>query len=221
MRFEYHRPMKAIALDPDYAKKTSRRFAAGGLAGHLYFNSKKWLGFKDQVFHIFFFATPVEKVFLVSDRQTWFSLQSLLAFLGLAFWWRPNTCSEMENKPYCLGKWCRRKGLWCCKWSANYIYWKTERKPTSWTFAPSVSLAGLFHFHYAVDILYCTKKITEVDATATSCRSKFLTEEIATDLQKLTLSSGYFINMQVVFVGLFKIKFWSFAFLMWGRFEYF
>ncbi|KAL4011310.1 hypothetical protein IC575_028364 [Cucumis melo] len=51
MRFEYHRPMKAIALDPDYAKKTSRRFAAGGLAGHLYFNSKKWLGYKDQVLH--------------------------------------------------------------------------------------------------------------------------------------------------------------------------
>ncbi|KAF3455143.1 hypothetical protein FNV43_RR05591 [Rhamnella rubrinervis] len=51
MKFEYHRPMKAIALDPDYAKKSSRRFVAGGLAGHLYFNSKKWLGFRDQVLH--------------------------------------------------------------------------------------------------------------------------------------------------------------------------
>ncbi|PON71205.1 Vacuolar protein sorting-associated protein [Trema orientale] len=51
MKFEYHRPMKAIALDPDYAKKASRRFVAGGLAGHLYFNSKKWLGFRDQVLH--------------------------------------------------------------------------------------------------------------------------------------------------------------------------
>lgn len=49
MRFEYHRPMKAIALDPDYAKKSSRRFAAGGLAGHLYYNTKRWLGFRDQV----------------------------------------------------------------------------------------------------------------------------------------------------------------------------
>lgn len=51
MRFEYHRPMKAIALDPDYAKKSSRRFAAGGLAGHLYYNTKRWLGFRDQVLH--------------------------------------------------------------------------------------------------------------------------------------------------------------------------
>ncbi|KAG6632222.1 vacuolar protein sorting-associated protein 41 homolog [Carya illinoinensis] len=51
MKFEYHRPMKAIALDPDYARKTSRRFVAGGLAGHLYYNTKKWLGYRDQVLH--------------------------------------------------------------------------------------------------------------------------------------------------------------------------
>lgn len=52
-------------MDPDYAKKTSRRFAAGGLAGHLYFNSKKWLGYKDQVLNIL--LPPVEKVCMVSD----------------------------------------------------------------------------------------------------------------------------------------------------------
>ncbi|OMO90342.1 hypothetical protein COLO4_19230 [Corchorus olitorius] len=51
LKFDYHRPMKAIALDPDYARKTSRRFVAGGLAGHLYFNTKKWLGYRDQVLH--------------------------------------------------------------------------------------------------------------------------------------------------------------------------
>ncbi|XP_057483913.1 vacuolar protein sorting-associated protein 41 homolog [Actinidia eriantha] len=51
MQFEYHRPMKAIALDPDYARKSSRRFIAGGLAGHLYFNMKKWIGYRDQVLH--------------------------------------------------------------------------------------------------------------------------------------------------------------------------
>ncbi|KAB1227360.1 hypothetical protein CJ030_MR1G005938 [Morella rubra] len=51
MKFEYHRPMKAIALDPDYARKTSRRFVTGGLAGHLYYNTKKWLGYRDQVLH--------------------------------------------------------------------------------------------------------------------------------------------------------------------------
>ncbi|CAN1131493.1 Vacuolar protein sorting-associated protein 41 homolog, partial [Linum perenne] len=51
LKFEYHRPMKAIALDPEYAKKATKRFVAGGLAGQLYLNSKKWLGYKDQVLH--------------------------------------------------------------------------------------------------------------------------------------------------------------------------
>lgn len=50
-KFEYHRPMKAIAIDPDYARKSSRRFVTGGLAGNLYFNTKKWLGYRDQVLH--------------------------------------------------------------------------------------------------------------------------------------------------------------------------
>lgn len=48
-KFEYHRPMKAIALDPDYTRNASRRFVAGGLAGNLYLNSKTWLGYRDQV----------------------------------------------------------------------------------------------------------------------------------------------------------------------------
>ncbi|KAI5575746.1 hypothetical protein BDE02_09G001100 [Populus trichocarpa] len=51
LRFEYHRPMRAIALDPGYSRKTSKRFVAGGLAGQLCFNSKKWLGYRDQVLH--------------------------------------------------------------------------------------------------------------------------------------------------------------------------
>ncbi|KAH0667020.1 hypothetical protein KY285_028226 [Solanum tuberosum] len=51
MKFEYHRPMKAIALDPDYARTSSRRFVTGGLAGQLYLNVKKWLGYRDQVLH--------------------------------------------------------------------------------------------------------------------------------------------------------------------------
>lgn len=49
MKFEYHRPMKAVALDPDYARKSSRRFVTGGLAGNLYLNAKKWMGYRDQV----------------------------------------------------------------------------------------------------------------------------------------------------------------------------
>lgn len=49
MKFEYRRPMKAIALDPEYSRKTSRRIVAGGLSGNLILNMKKWLGYRDQV----------------------------------------------------------------------------------------------------------------------------------------------------------------------------
>lgn len=57
-KFEYHRPMKSVALDPDYSKKSTIQFAAGGLAGQLIFNTKGWLGSRDQVIRI---AFPVEK----------------------------------------------------------------------------------------------------------------------------------------------------------------
>ncbi|KAA8550288.1 hypothetical protein F0562_001972 [Nyssa sinensis] len=51
IKFKYHCPMKSIALEPDYVRKSSKRFVTGGLAGHLYFNTKKWIGYRDQVLH--------------------------------------------------------------------------------------------------------------------------------------------------------------------------
>ncbi|KAJ4978891.1 hypothetical protein NE237_009671 [Protea cynaroides] len=50
-KFKYHHPLKTIALDPLYSRKSSRRFVTGGLAGHLYLNSKTWIGYRDQVLH--------------------------------------------------------------------------------------------------------------------------------------------------------------------------
>ncbi|KAJ6837104.1 vacuolar protein sorting-associated protein 41-like protein isoform X2 [Iris pallida] len=51
LKFEYHRPMKTIAMDPDYSRKSSKRFVAGGLAGQLFLNTKSWLGYSKQVLH--------------------------------------------------------------------------------------------------------------------------------------------------------------------------
>ncbi|KAI5078208.1 hypothetical protein GOP47_0005879 [Adiantum capillus-veneris] len=50
-RFDFHRPMKAVALDPDYAQKPSRRFVAGGLAGQLVLHGKTWFGNREQILH--------------------------------------------------------------------------------------------------------------------------------------------------------------------------
>ncbi|KQJ85257.1 vacuolar protein sorting-associated protein 41 homolog [Brachypodium distachyon] len=43
LKFEYHRPMKAIALDPDYSRNY-KRFATGGLAGQVLVQTKKTWG---------------------------------------------------------------------------------------------------------------------------------------------------------------------------------
>lgn len=50
LKFEYHRPMKAIALDPDY-ERNYRRFATGGLAGQVLVLTKKysWAGYHKKV----------------------------------------------------------------------------------------------------------------------------------------------------------------------------
>ena len=50
-KFEYHHPMKVVSLDPDYARKSLRRFAARGLAGQLLLNTKGWFGNRNQVLH--------------------------------------------------------------------------------------------------------------------------------------------------------------------------
>ncbi|XP_074573992.1 vacuolar protein sorting-associated protein 41 homolog [Curcuma longa] len=51
LKFEYHRPMKTMALDPDFSRKASRRFVSGGLAGQLFLNMKNWFGYSKQVLH--------------------------------------------------------------------------------------------------------------------------------------------------------------------------
>ena len=51
VRVEYHRPVKAVAIDPLYSRRSSRQFVAGGLAGQLILHAKGWLGARDHVLH--------------------------------------------------------------------------------------------------------------------------------------------------------------------------
>lgn len=82
LKFEYHRPMKAIALDPDYSRKMSRRFVTGGLAGHLYYNTKKWLGYRDQVCT----SLLINKMCKIPNAFWFLETKKFICFLGLAFW---------------------------------------------------------------------------------------------------------------------------------------
>ena len=49
--FDYKRPMQAVALEPGFAKKASRTFVCGGMAGNLIMQEKGWLGYKEQIIH--------------------------------------------------------------------------------------------------------------------------------------------------------------------------
>lgn len=49
--FDYHRPLHALALEPEYSKKATKAFVSGGMAGKLILQEKGWLGFKEQVLH--------------------------------------------------------------------------------------------------------------------------------------------------------------------------
>lgn len=49
--FDYKRPMHTISLEPNFAKKASRSFVCGGMAGNLVLQEKGWLGYKEQILH--------------------------------------------------------------------------------------------------------------------------------------------------------------------------
>ncbi|KAJ7583660.1 vacuolar assembling protein VPS41 [Mycena floridula] len=50
--FDLKRPMRTIALEPNFAKRSTRAFVCGGLAGALTLREKGWLGHKETVLHL-------------------------------------------------------------------------------------------------------------------------------------------------------------------------
>ncbi|KAG8985538.1 Vacuolar protein sorting-associated protein 41, partial [Tulasnella sp. 427] len=49
--FDLKRPLRAIALDPHFAKRGTRAFVCGGMAGTLVMHEKGWLGHKETTIH--------------------------------------------------------------------------------------------------------------------------------------------------------------------------
>ncbi|CAL1697418.1 unnamed protein product [Somion occarium] len=49
--FDMRRPMRTIALEPNFAKSGSRAFICGGMAGNLVMHEKGWLGHKETLLH--------------------------------------------------------------------------------------------------------------------------------------------------------------------------
>ncbi|KAF8211727.1 vacuolar assembling protein VPS41 [Mycena galopus ATCC 62051] len=49
--FDLKRPMRSVALEPNFAKRTTRAFICGGMAGNLVMHEKGWLGHRETVLH--------------------------------------------------------------------------------------------------------------------------------------------------------------------------
>ena len=49
--FDYKRPMQTISLEPGFAKKNTKAFVCGGMAGSLMYQEKGWMGWKEQILH--------------------------------------------------------------------------------------------------------------------------------------------------------------------------
>ncbi|KAF7301087.1 Vacuolar assembling protein [Mycena indigotica] len=49
--FDLKRPMRAISLEPNFAKRSTRAFVCGGMAGNLILYERGWLGHKDTILH--------------------------------------------------------------------------------------------------------------------------------------------------------------------------
>ncbi|TFY77062.1 hypothetical protein EWM64_g6951 [Hericium alpestre] len=49
--FNMKRPVRTVSLEPQFAKKSSRAFVCGGMAGSLVMHEKGWLGHKETILH--------------------------------------------------------------------------------------------------------------------------------------------------------------------------
>ncbi|WFD19582.1 Vacuolar protein sorting-associated protein 41 [Malassezia caprae] len=49
--FDFHRPMRSIALEPQFGSRSSRAFVCGGMSGVLVYREKRWFGYKETVLH--------------------------------------------------------------------------------------------------------------------------------------------------------------------------
>ncbi|KAL5487517.1 VPS41 [Sanghuangporus weigelae] len=49
--FDKKRPMRTVALEPNFSRRSTRAFVCGGMAGNLVLHEKGWLGHKETVIH--------------------------------------------------------------------------------------------------------------------------------------------------------------------------
>ncbi|KAJ1951049.1 Vacuolar protein sorting-associated protein 41, partial [Linderina pennispora] len=66
---DYSRPVKAVALDPMFSRRASRRFVSGGTSGQLIMNEKKWFGKSDTI--LFTSEGPIQTIQWQDNLIAW------------------------------------------------------------------------------------------------------------------------------------------------------
>ncbi|KAJ1647692.1 Vacuolar protein sorting-associated protein 41 [Coemansia asiatica] len=66
---DYSRPVKAVALDPQYSRRASRRFLSGGTSGQVILHEKRWYGKADTI--LFSSAGPIQTIQWQGDLVAW------------------------------------------------------------------------------------------------------------------------------------------------------
>ncbi|KAK2464836.1 hypothetical protein APHAL10511_003135 [Amanita phalloides] len=51
-RFDMKRPMRTVAMEPNFGKRSSRAFVCGGLSGRLVLRERGWIGHKETILHV-------------------------------------------------------------------------------------------------------------------------------------------------------------------------
>jgi hypothetical protein len=104
--FDMKRPMRTVAIEPNFAKRSSKALVYGGLAGTLVLNEKGWLGHKETVLHSG--EGPIWQVRWRSRLIAWANdLVSNTPFSKRPFRIHPDMTfclSGSENIRYCLTK---------------------------------------------------------------------------------------------------------------------
>ncbi|KAJ2338393.1 Vacuolar protein sorting-associated protein 41, partial [Coemansia sp. RSA 2618] len=107
----YSRPVKAVALDPYYSRRASRRFVSGGTAGQLIMNEKKWFGKSDSI--LFTSAGPIQTILWQESLVAWACDEGVQIY-NTERSARVSQIARPEGSP--------RADLYVCR-----LYWKDER----------------------------------------------------------------------------------------------
>ncbi|KAI9500149.1 hypothetical protein BX070DRAFT_196326 [Coemansia spiralis] len=108
---DYSRPVKAVALDPYYSRKASRRFVSGGTSGQLIMYEKKWFGKSDTI--MFTSTGPIQTVQWQGNLIAWACDEGVQIY-NTAQGARISQIARPEGSP--------RADLYTCR-----LYWRDAR----------------------------------------------------------------------------------------------